>query len=99
MKVTKSAYPLNIILMDILEKAVAVTERTDGEALANEVRQNLVDKIRSNDFNFDIDPTSDYNKRKAKSGAEGEGAPLIDTGDYVESIQVVKIKNGPEDET
>lgn len=94
MRVKKPAYPLNIIIMDILEKAVAVTQNTDGEALANDVRQKLVDKIHSNDFNFNIDPTSDYQKRKAKSGTEGAGSPLIDTGDYVESIIVTKIPNG-----
>jgi hypothetical protein len=94
MKVTKSAYPLNIILMDILDKAVAVTERTDGEALAKEVCQNLQDKIRSDDFNFEIDPSSDYNIRKDASGRIGAGIPLMDTGEYVKSIQVVKIANG-----
>lgn len=94
MRVQKPTYPLHMIIMDVLDKAVTVTEKTDVKALADDVAQKLKDKIKSNDFNFNIDHESDYNKRKDASSSEGAGIPLIDTGEYVRSIEVRETPTG-----
>lgn len=92
--VKKSQYPLQQIIFDVLDKAVAVTQSTDVKVLAEEEAQKLRDKIKSNDYNFKTDPTSDYNKRKDREGSEGAGIPLMDTGDYVNSIEVQPTASG-----
>lgn len=92
--IKRPAYPLKQIIFDVLDKAVAVTQDTDVKKLAEDERQKLQDKIRSNDFNFHIDHNPDYESRKRASGSIGAGIDLMNTGEYVNSIEVQPTPTG-----
>ena len=89
--VRKPKLPLNLIIMDVLDKVVAVRGQEELETLANDVRQKLVDKIRDDSFHF-AEYSDEYaNWKKTRH----PGAPfLMATGDYVDAIEVLPIKNG-----
>ncbi len=90
-KVTKPSKPLNVIIMDVLDKAVAPRLKQDVKAIADDVRQKLVDKIQDDSFDFP-DFSKKYAARKEKEHP-GE-PPLVATEEYINSIVVEETPYG-----
>ena len=89
--IRKPSRPLNLIILDVLDKVVAVRGKEELEDLANDVRQKLVDKIRDDSFNF-TKYSDGYAKEKERNHP---GEPfLIATEEYINSIQVRPTKDG-----
>lgn len=73
---------VSFIIMDIFKESIHNVGKQSAEDLAEEIRQRLVDRIRSNDFDF-------KNKLKDSTLDRKTGEiPLIDTEEYVNSIKV-----------
>jgi hypothetical protein len=89
--IRKPTKPLNLIIIDVLDKMVAVRGKEELENLANDVRQKLVDKIQDDSFNFPAFAKK-YADRKDREHP-GE-PPLVATEEYINSIQVRPAKNG-----
>lgn len=78
-----------IVVMDIFNKSIIAVGKSESERIANEVRQTLVDRIRSNAFNFK------HPLKKETIARKGHDTPLLGlTEDYVESIEVQPIEGG-----
>lgn len=78
-----------IVVMDIFNKSIIAVGKAESERIAKEVRQTLVDRIRSNSFNFKHPLKPETIARK------GHDTPLLGlTEDYIESIEVQPIEHG-----
>lgn len=89
MEVKRPYKPISVIFFDVLNEAVIPQLNEDAKALAEQVRQDLVDNIRSDALGFKEDPDSDYQKRKFREHP-GE-PPLVATEEYINSIKVEEI--------
>ena len=89
MEVKRPGKPLESIIFDVLDQAVIPKMDEDAKALAEQVRQELVDNIRADMMGFKEDPDSDYQKRKFREHP-GE-PPLVATEEYINSIKVERI--------
>lgn len=90
--VTKPTRPLDAIIMDVLQKVVVPKLDQDVKAIAEDIRQKLVDKIRDDSFNFPESRSPKYTRRKEMEHP-GE-PPLVATEEYLNSIQVRKTPEG-----
>lgn len=89
--IRKPIKPLNLIILDVFDKVVAIKGKEELEAIANDVRQKLVDKIHDDAFNFEKygDKYADW-KEKHYPGKP----PLMAEEEYINSIQVRPTKHG-----
>lgn len=78
---------IDTIILDVIEKAIIPSMKEDAESIAQEIRQELVDRIMDRSFNF-TKLSKDYKKDKDADPTTAGNPILVATGQYIESIQV-----------
>lgn len=89
-KTKKPTTELSLILFDIIDNVVIPTTKEMTKEIAEEIRQDLVNKINNQSF-------SSFSKNPLKPSTikrKGKDDVLIDTREYINSIQVFKIPEG-----
>ena len=84
---------LSVIILDVFERTAAPVLKEEAKALADEFCQELKDRIISKDFKtHKALAVSTVQNKKSKEAITT--TPLIDTGAYLQSMQVREINGG-----